>query len=277
MATPVCKGHGLACKKQQVRKAGPNSGRFFWGCPLYGDQRCSQFAWATDGAAPSLPATPPSAGSPRSHVAPTVDVELCSAAEARLVVSGSLPASVRQVLLAHGRVEADRGGGNSFVVPVSEMSTVERALQGAAVTLHGVPECVLRAVRATPVASQRVPSAPDCAAAIERAIPLLWRRLFVFQRDAVVRVVQHRGKFLIGDEMGLGKTITAIAVVRFRHHQLCVCSMPLTCGVAQTAYFKLLPVLVICPSSVKLKYVIETHKHTHILYICSQTHTQLVF
>ncbi len=34
-------------------------------------------------------------------------------------------------------------------------------------------------------------------------------------------------------------------------------------GVAQTAYFKLLPVLVICPSSVKLKYVIETHKHTH--------------
>ena len=58
--------------------------------------------------------------------------------------------------------------------------------------------------------------------------------LFPFQREGVEYVVGHNGRALIGDEMGLGKTIQAIAVASFYRDEW--------------------PVLVICPSSVRLSW-----------------------
>ena len=43
---PTCR-HGEACVKLTVRKAGPNRGRSYWGCPNEGRRRCNTFAWAT--------------------------------------------------------------------------------------------------------------------------------------------------------------------------------------------------------------------------------------
>ena len=58
--------------------------------------------------------------------------------------------------------------------------------------------------------------------------------LFPFQREGVEYVVSHGGRALIGDEMGLGKTIQAIAVA--------------------AQYKDEWPVLIICPSSVRLSW-----------------------
>ena len=52
-AAPTCR-HGEACVKLIVRKAGPNRGRLYWGCPHAGKRRCNTFAWAAsdEGAEP---------------------------------------------------------------------------------------------------------------------------------------------------------------------------------------------------------------------------------
>ncbi|KAI8149301.1 P-loop containing nucleoside triphosphate hydrolase protein [Fennellomyces sp. T-0311] len=62
----------------------------------------------------------------------------------------------------------------------------------------------------------------------------LWQVLKEFQRKGVAEGVARNGRMLLGDEMGLGKTIQAIAIA--------------------VAYSDEWPVLVVCPSSLRLTW-----------------------
>ena len=62
----------------------------------------------------------------------------------------------------------------------------------------------------------------------------LARQLYPFQRAGVDYVLQHGGRALIGDEMGLGKTLQSLAI----------------CAV----YYEHWPVLIVCPSSLRLNW-----------------------
>ncbi|RUS14061.1 P-loop containing nucleoside triphosphate hydrolase protein, partial [Endogone sp. FLAS-F59071] len=68
----------------------------------------------------------------------------------------------------------------------------------------------------------------------EKVRPELLDKLMPFQREGVIEVVARGGRVLLGDEMGLGKTIQSLAL----------CSV----------YSEHWPVLVLCPSSLRLTW-----------------------
>ncbi|KAJ3046750.1 Swi SNF matrix associated, actin dependent regulator of chromatin, partial [Rhizophlyctis rosea] len=68
----------------------------------------------------------------------------------------------------------------------------------------------------------------------------MWGSLMEFQKVGVAKAVAREGRVLIGDEMGLGKTLQALAV----------------CAWYRTEW----PVLVICPSSLRLTWQAEIQK-----------------
>ncbi|CAG8585042.1 12272_t:CDS:10 [Ambispora leptoticha] len=73
--------------------------------------------------------------------------------------------------------------------------------------------------------------------------PQLWQILMPFQKEGVIEVITKGGRVLIGDEMGLGKTIQALTI----------CS-----------YYREWPVLVICPSSLRLTWSNEIQRWLQI-------------
>jgi hypothetical protein len=56
-AAPLCNGHGLPCATYQVKKQGPNLGRWFYKCPE--TPQCETFIWASDLSGSSASGTPP--------------------------------------------------------------------------------------------------------------------------------------------------------------------------------------------------------------------------
>ena len=62
----------------------------------------------------------------------------------------------------------------------------------------------------------------------------LARQLYPFQRAGVDYVLQRGGRALIGDEMGLGKTLQSLAIAAVYHEDW--------------------PVLIVCPSSLRLNW-----------------------
>ncbi|TPX67067.1 hypothetical protein SpCBS45565_g04045 [Spizellomyces sp. 'palustris'] len=70
--------------------------------------------------------------------------------------------------------------------------------------------------------------------------PSVYERLMEFQKVGVLEAIKKQGKVLLGDEMGLGKTIQAIAICAFYRNEW--------------------PVMVICPSSLRLTWQAEICK-----------------
>lgn len=70
---------------------------------------------------------------------------------------------------------------------------------------------------------------------ISKRIPAcLWQNLYEFQREGVKFCIEKQGRALLGDEMGLGKSLQAITVAAY--------------------YAQSWPLLVICPSSLRLTW-----------------------
>ncbi|KAJ3185227.1 hypothetical protein HDU85_001277 [Gaertneriomyces sp. JEL0708] len=68
----------------------------------------------------------------------------------------------------------------------------------------------------------------------------LYAKLMPFQKTGVLQAIKRDGRVLLGDEMGLGKTIQALAI----------------CSYYRTEW----PVLIICPSSLRLTWAGEIQK-----------------
>jgi SWI/SNF-related matrix-associated actin-dependent regulator of chromatin subfamily A-like protein 1 len=81
----------------------------------------------------------------------------------------------------------------------------------------------------------------ECESEVQRRLtlvsPELRESLLPFQRDGVLFALRRGGRLLIGDEMGLGKTVQALAVA--------------------CAYPESWPVLIVCPSSMRLTWKAE--------------------
>ncbi|CAG8544956.1 6780_t:CDS:10, partial [Diversispora eburnea] len=72
----------------------------------------------------------------------------------------------------------------------------------------------------------------------------LWSTLMTFQKEGVTQTIMKEGRILLGDEMGLGKTIQALTICQF--------------------YQSDCPVLIICPSSLRLTWSGEIRKWLQI-------------
>ncbi|KAI9000270.1 P-loop containing nucleoside triphosphate hydrolase protein [Gaertneriomyces semiglobifer] len=70
--------------------------------------------------------------------------------------------------------------------------------------------------------------------------PDIYAKLMPFQKTGVLQAIKRDGRILLGDEMGLGKTIQALAI----------------CSYYRTEW----PVLIICPSSLRLTWAGEIQK-----------------
>lgn len=72
----------------------------------------------------------------------------------------------------------------------------------------------------------------------------LWQVLKEFQRKGVAEAIKRGGRMLLGDEMGLGKTVQSLAIAR--------------------AYKDEWPVLIVCPSSLRLTWKAEIQQWLEI-------------
>jgi len=68
-------------------------------------------------------------------------------------------------------------------------------------------------------------------------------KLLPFQRQGVIFGISKKGRFLLGDEMGVGKTLQAISTA--------------------LVYWKEWPLLILCPSALRLNWKEEIFKWTY--------------
>lgn len=100
------------------------------------------------------------------------------------------------------------------------------------VYIEGLPKTVLRLfTTTTPGTLKALPSQDINLNSIDSK---LVSALMPFQKQGVLFSIRHDGRVLIADDMGLGKTVQAICVASY--------------------YRKEWPVLVVCPSSVRLTW-----------------------
>ena len=73
------------------------------------------------------------------------------------------------------------------------------------------------------------------------SVPLTtWMKLKMYQKSGIEFAINHNGRILLGDEMGVGKTLQAICIAIVYHADW--------------------PLLILCPSSLKLNWQDELLK-----------------
>jgi hypothetical protein len=214
---PRCKCGEVALRRT-VRKEGPTFDKPFYCCPSL--PQCGFFQWLHDPLSPAA--------------------LRAKAAQASLRLAAAQPSSGASTLgsrLAAACAREDDLRSH----PIDRTSPSARPTSGVAAA------ALLRPHATAPIPPG--PSVGGIAAAASAAAspasledlppnssmpPHLWQSLYSFQREAVRFALARRSRALIADEMGLGKTRTAIAIAA--HHA------------------PLWPVLVLCPSSLRLTW-----------------------
>ncbi|RKO97469.1 hypothetical protein CXG81DRAFT_12522, partial [Caulochytrium protostelioides] len=115
-----------------------------------------------------------------------------------------------------------------------------KELPDATVTVKGIPDYVWKLVERERAGQSRDKAAQTLAEMEARIPPTLFQKLRPFQRDGIQSAILKGGRVLIGDEMGLGKTVQALGL----------------CSFFRPAW----PVLIICPSSLRLTWAAEIQR-----------------
>ena len=213
--------------RRQVKKNGPNHGRFFWGCGHgFDDAPCNFFAW--DSAATALlPSSPISSPQPKQPSVPTISLQLASRESFLLTWKGSLPGDMRTAIMHQfGGVSHNASG---IIIRANVKNQVASHLKGMSAVVNDVPPELLPGLA-------RIVLQSVAAEEIAARIPFIWNKLFPYQREGVQFAINHFGKCLFGDEMGLGKSVQALGLV---------------------AFFRSLPLLIICPKSLRSNWLNE--------------------
>ncbi|CAG8551786.1 15090_t:CDS:1 [Acaulospora colombiana] len=250
----------------ETKKPGPNKGRWFFSCPI---RKCGFFQW--DGnAVPAASSSGPSQALPPTQVSsslpinmPKVDSPLKQKTDnvnsvmqlrsqptvvelnfdifgkTEFVVRG-FHAKVRDVLkqLPFSKYNPSERG---WILPQSQYEDCIKRLREISdirLKLNGFPAHIVKLFNS-------IGGSPDKRVQVENEIKQripadLWSKLMPFQKEGVIQAIMRNGRILLGDEMGLGKTIQALTVCSF--------------------YESDWPVLVVCPSSLRLTWSIEIQK-----------------
>jgi len=260
---PLCRQHEVPAVSFVSKKA-TSQGKRFWVCGLDKDHKCKFFVWDSDiSKTPGLKlkklgavSSSSSSSSASSGLLPSslgCSVFLTCELVAENVLefdfaphSGALATlfkSLKGVYSTQSRkwrfplaqyeqvVEAARAEGKKNDVPFS-------------LNTDFTPQTILEHFAKTSKLKDEISLEDNPALDPKNTLPSsLWNRLMGFQKEGVQFVVRHQGRAYIGDEMGLGKTIQALASMLY--------------------YRTDWPVLIVCPSSLRLVWMVR-----ELLLIC---------
>ncbi|CAG8698006.1 8421_t:CDS:1, partial [Acaulospora morrowiae] len=250
----------------ETKKPGPNKGRWFYSCPL---RKCGFFQWDSGSCASSAQSSGPSQAIPATQVssAPSINVTKVDPPKRRMdnvnpimqlrsqptvvelnfdivgkndfVVRGFHP-KVRDVLkqLPFSKYNSSERG---WILPLTQYEDCIKRLREISevrLNINGFPAYIVKLFNISRDSQDRH---TQIESEIRQRIPAdLWSKLMPFQKEGVIQAIMRDGRILLGDEMGLGKTIQALTICSF--------------------YESDWPVLIICPSSLRLTWSVEIQK-----------------
>lgn len=258
---PLCRC-AMRADLRTVNKANGNHGRKFWSCAKPMNEKCNYFEWfdqcrrsvQTQHGRPS-PFSEPLNGSKRprtvdSAVAANINVGLESIQELSIVVCKSVQSKPLledlNSIAGLGAVQASQLNSEKYVFPVELISKVQdtASRHSARMTFPFPTSLLSRLERYLDREQHRKPALSEFSGPLEDILPPVMReKLMGFQWDGIKFALRRGGRCLIGDDMGLGKTLQAIAVARI--------------------YRKDWPLLIVCPSSLRLSWKDELLQWLH--------------
>ncbi|KAL0484976.1 smarcal1, partial [Acrasis kona] len=262
-----CEKHQIDLVRRQVKKEGPNQGKYFVVCPS--ENNCC-FYWDTDQsflAAKSQPATQATQNmvSNTKGYAYEVHFEMVSSSYGMIKQDqGDEPEGEDSSLeQEHATITFKEIGSDCLLVRLPKQKAPAELVEKELVKLNGerrlgdylfpwndydkVKDTLLKST--APINIYMVPS--SASRLISSFEPVVFERdekdvnwdklptrlrnsLRPFQKQGVIFGVKRQGRLLIGDEMGLGKTIQAISIAQYYRDEW--------------------PLLVICPSSLRYNW-----------------------
>eukprot|EP01147_Barroeca_monosierra_P009179 gene9179-1470_t len=161
-----------------------------------------------------------------------------------LLVTNSFSAEINAILRNHsGRFDRERSNPgwvisfDMYNSVLQHLSTMKQKVQ-----VHGLPKWVLKAMQSENWNAAAVLDAAktveDVYHELQERIPLeVLRKLLPYQLSGVLCAIKRGGRVLWCDEMGLGKTVQALVTCMYYKHEW--------------------PLLIVCPSSLKLTWAME--------------------
>ncbi|CDF38923.1 unnamed protein product [Chondrus crispus] len=265
--------------KRTVRKEGPNKGKNFWVCRKPHGEQCGWFEWAVAPASPHRdtrkrphsryredsfgqqggsnetstdisraerihePAEKRARHAPQHSVSITLeDIDHVS-----FTITTNGPAELKEALqnYEHAKVKKTNFlGVEKVTIPIENTFSCEAYVEASVRTQfeYGTPrEIICRIIEYRAAENKREEQGGIFTQSLEGVLPeIMCEKLMEFQWEGIHFALKRGGRCLFGDDMGLGKTLQAIAVAR--------------------VYMNDWPLLIVCPSSLRLNWKEELLK-----------------
>lgn len=247
---------GNSAVQRRVKKQGPNQGKFFFVCAKPKGEQCRFFEWAKKQQAQTAPSSVPNkrpherpqsanlsdpAKRPRLSPRGKIVLDLEEIDTLSCVLHASTPLELREAAHKFPRAKFHKTemlGAEKVEIPIRELSRFEQFMHsnaGSSVESK-IPEHVVnRIIEFLDSEEKRETDGDVVTRSLDELLPpIVCEKLMQFQWHGVHFALKRGGRCLIGDDMGLGKTLQAIAVAK--------------------VYSSDWPLLVICPSSLRLNW-----------------------
>lgn len=266
---PKCRC-GNDAVKRTVRKDGANKGKHFWVCLKPQGEQCGFFEWAAPSVsaprdqrqnAPSLgqdgasfgqqkrPANGFKSGAPnesmnkkpRNSLRNEISVDLEEIAVLSFKLHMNSPGELKDAVQRFDKAKITKTsflGVEKVTIPIDSIVTFETYMEANAGTRlsFNIPRELISRITEYRMAERRREAQGDIITrSLEGVLPeVMCEKLMEFQWEGIHFALKRGGRCLIGDDMGLGKTLQAIAVAKI--------------------YVKDWPLLIVCPSSLRLNW-----------------------
>lgn len=243
----------LDATERTVKKQGPNNGRKFFTCSKPWDERCRFFEWADEPSSKSAPGAPkrplntvipdndaPQRKKPNNAPGSNTEITMEEIDSFKMLLNSTFAPDLKRMIKQFEGIRIEKTqmlGTEAVLIPLDKLTAFEQYLAtccGMRVERKFNDQLITRIRQYLDKETKRQ-AADAITEPLDHVLPpLICEKLMQFQWEGVHFALRRGGRCLIGDDMGLGKTLQAITVARI--------------------YSKDWPLLVICPSSLRLNW-----------------------
>lgn len=246
----------LDAVERTVKKQGPNNGRKFFTCSKPWDERCRFFEWADEASSKPVPVVPkrslsavdpdsstadaPQRKKPNHASGSNTEITMEEIDSFKMLLNATFAPDLKRMIKQFDGIRIEKTqmlGTEAVFIPLDKLTTFEQyvaACGGVRVERKFNDQLIARITQYIDKETKRQGTDVITEPLDHILPPLICEKLMQFQWEGVHFAMKRGGRCLIGDDMGLGKTLQAIAVARI--------------------YIKDWPLLVICPSSLRLNW-----------------------